>query len=412
MSGTLIFIKKNNIIASMLFQNNVMMQLNVSAVDAEFPLGGIFVGKVQHIVKNLDAAFVEYAKGKVCFLSRQDCMHPILLGRQYDGRLVQGDELLVQIQKEPMKEKEAGGTTNLSFTGKYIVLTVGKQKVGFSHKHSVSQKKRLKEWMEQSEPFHEAQKRYGIVFRTNAGEVDTLDLLEAELTGLKNEADRLLETGIHKSCFSMLKKPKAGYIKNLQDIYSDEYSQIVTDDPTLYHDIREYLMDAQPRDIEKLRFYDEEQEKLSLSKVYPIEKCLNDAIQKKVWLKSGGWIVIEPTEALISIDVNSGRSIKSKDSEEHFLQVNVEAAREIVHQIRLRSLSGMILIDFISMKSKEHIDILMHELKRYAAEDPIKTDVIDMTPLGLVEITRRKIRKPIHEQKENIKMLLDGFENQ
>ncbi|MFW5668145.1 MAG: ribonuclease E/G, partial [Acetivibrio ethanolgignens] len=158
-----------------------------------------------------------------------------------------------------------------------------------------------------------------------------------------------------------------------------------------------YLNCYQAEDLEKLRLY--EDETTDLNRLYGIETSLSKVVAKQVWLKSGGTLVIEPTEALTVIDVNTGKAIKgNKKVQETFFKVNLEAAKEIAFQLRLRNLSGIIIVDFIDLDSEEHKKELLRALKEYLKEDPLKAVVVDMTPLGLVEITRKKLRKPLHEQ--------------
>jgi ribonuclease G len=169
-----------------------------------------------------------------------------------------------------------------------------------------------------------------------------------------------------------------------------EYSQIITDDDTLYNELEEFV------GTDKLRKYTDEN--YSLSKLYSIETKLAMLLDKKVWLKSGAYLVIEKTEAMYVIDVNSGKNISKKLNEKYIYSINLEAAREIMYQIRLRNLTGMILVDFINMDSSEDKEKLMEELSEYAKRDRIKTMVIDMTALDLVEITRMKNKKSLVEQ--------------
>ena len=151
-----------------------------------------------------------------------------------------------------------------------------------------------------------------------------------------------------------------------------------------------------PKELDKLEFYEEKN--ISLSVLYGLEGKLEKALQDKVWLDSGAYLVIQPTEALVSIDVNTGKAIAGKqNTEETFFKVNCEAAEEIAAQLRLRNLSGIIIVDFIDMKEEEHRKKLLEKLKEEIAKDHITTRLIDMTPLGLVEITRQRIRKPLHE---------------
>ena len=144
-------------------------------------------------------------------------------------------------------------------------------------------------------------------------------------------------------------------------------------------------------------------ENLPLMKLYRLESVLKSATDRRVWMKSGGYLVIEPTEALTVIDVNSGKSIKGKNAEEQFLKINIEAAKEIARQLRLRNISGIVMIDFINMKEESHNHELMKNLAEYVRTDPVRTTVVDMTKLGLVELTRQKGKRALHEVFSEIK---------
>ena len=218
-----------------------------------------------------------------------------------------------------------------------------------------------------------------------------------EIQKLKEDYENLRKYGIYKKCFSLLYNTPPGYICDIRDGYAENVDEFITDSNDLYHDIKDYLLQYQSEDIGKLRFY--EDAAFRLSNLYGINDKLNEAIKPMVWLKSGGSIVIQPTEALVVIDVNTGKAVAGKKKvQETFLKINLEAAREIAKQIRLRNLSGIIIIDFIDLEEKEDQDLLMAELEGYLRKDPVKTTLVDMTALGLVEVTRKKVRKPLHEQ--------------
>ena len=141
---------------------------------------------------------------------------------------------------------------------------------------------------------------------------------------------------------------------------------------------------------------------LSLSSLYSLERRIQEALQERVWMKSGGYLVIQPTEALTVIDVNSGKSVAKKQAEEHHLKINLEAAQEIAHQLRLRNLSGIIIVDFIDMKSGSYQEMLMQALRNAVRTDSVPVQVVGMTRLNLVEITRKKIKKPLAEQVKHL----------
>ncbi len=182
----------------------------------------------------------------------------------------------------------------------------------------------------------------------------------------------------------------------LQNVNQLWLTSILTDAPELFEKAREYLNAAQPEDLKKLSLY--EDPGITLSSLYRLEHHLKEALQEKVWMKSGGYLVIQPTEALTVIDVNSGKSISKKQVQEHYLKINLEAAEEIARQLRLRNLSGIIIVDFIDMKSDESRELLMQALSRAVSADPVPVRVVDMTKLNLVELTRKKVRKSLAEQ--------------
>ena len=175
----------------------------------------------------------------------------------------------------------------------------------------------------------------------------------------------------------------------LKDLPISSYDEVLTDDERLYQLLSE-------SNVKNVRFYQDDQ--LSIWALYSLESGLKQATEKKVWLPSGGYLVIEPTEAMLVIDVNTGKGSIQKGNREKCgiaLKVNLEAAKEIARQLRIRNISGMIMVDFINMKSKEEELFLMEKLAGYLAEDTVKTRLIDMTPLGIVEITRKKVSKPL-----------------
>lgn len=383
--------RRHDKILTVLFQNNMLVQVHADS-ESTNNLGNIYVGKVQNILKNMESAFVEIANKQICYLSFQDATHPYLLNRNYDGRIVVGDELLVQVTKEPIKTKEATVSCHLSFAGKYMVLTTDSRKIGYSNKLSNAEQQALKTLLA---PLRS--KDFGIVVRTNARELlnGKEEYFEAELTALKENLSHTIETGMHRTVYSTVFKQAAPYIVHIQNFYINQYDRIVTDEKDLYENIAEYFK-QQPEYLERLSFYKDEM--LNLSKLYSLETKIADVMQKKVWLKSGGYLVIEHTEALTVIDVNSGKYMSKKAMEVSILKINMEAAKEIARQLRLRNISGIIIVDFINMKEEKNYQTLISSCKNYFREDPTKTAFVDMTALGLMEITRKKIKTSLYEQ--------------
>ena len=188
----------------------------------------------------------------------------------------------------------------------------------------------------------------------------------------------------------------AEYLDLIKGARAGDLEEILTDSREVYEKVQTYLEGFQPEDLDKLTFY---QDKLQpLYKKYPVEASIDEALRERIWLKSGGYLVIQMTEALTSIDVNTGKYDGKKQSEETFLKINLEAAKEAARQMRLRNLAGIIIIDFINMKKEENNECLLSEMRKFLRQDPVLTVLVDMTPLGLVEITRKRTRKTVAEQ--------------
>jgi ribonuclease G len=390
-SKKLIVKQLNHNIVSALYEEGQMIQVNVDPVEDVSLLGNIYVGKVKNIVKNINAAFVEIEDKQMCYLSLAEATSPIYITKANE-KICIGDEFLVQISKEDVKTKAPVCTTNISFTGKYMVLVHKKGRLGISSKiEDEGERKRLKKIVS---PYFSDD--YGLVIRTNAQEAEE-GLIVEELKSLVAEYRRVVEQGVYRSRFSLVYRTPRAYLCAIRDSFSRDIEAIITDDNQLFEQMQEYLRMNQQEDLDKLRLYEDKM--LPLDKLYSIEHKLSNALREKVWLDCGGTLIIQPTEALTVIDVNTGKAVtKKKQVQETFLKVNLEAAKEIAKQIRLRNLSGIIIVDFIDMEANKDKKLLMDTLEGYLKTDPIKTTLVDMTALNLVEITRKKVRKPLLEQ--------------
>ena len=392
MGSKLVFVRSGENIISGLIDNNSLVEVQVEKADTESLIGNIYLGKVQNIVKNINAAFVEIENKQMCYLSLADMKNPVFSNDDHPGKLRVGDELVVQVTKENSKYKAPLATTEFNLTGKYAILVHGRKALGISQKITdAEQRRHIKELVK---PYITEQ--YGFIMRTNAAAAPD-DILEQELARLVREYRNIVEFGVHWNCFTRLYSTPPSYIWEIRDSYSDEIEEIKTDDGELYEQIREYLRLYQPEDIPKLKLHNDES--ISLNKLYAIDEKLSKALYERVWLASGAYLVIQPTEACTVIDVNTGKSIAGKTNpEETFINVNLEAAEEIARQMRLRNLSGIIIVDFIDMEEEANRHRLMKHLETQLERDHIPTKVVDMTALNLVEITRKKIRKPLAEQ--------------
>ena len=339
-------------------------------------LHNIYTGKVTSVSLNMDAAFVSIGD-EICYLPFRECA-----GKKPKS----GDEIIVQVIKDKMKTKNAMVSCNLTISGAYFVLTTEKQKIGVSAK--ITDDRERKRLTDAVSRFLTPQMTFGVIVRTNAAGISE-EILVRELDELCSCLTELCRNGRTRTCYSILYQSPCACLEKIRDIESSKLSCIITDSPKIY----ERLSSSYP-----VRFYQDSI--LSLDKLYRFETNISEAVAKKVWLKSGGYLVIEPTEALTVIDVNTGKYTGRKQSEETYRMINMEAAKEIARQLCLRNISGIIIVDFINMSSDENKKELTEYLSSLVRSDKVRTSVVGMTPLGLMEITRMKVRKPLKQQLE------------
>ena len=345
-----------------------------------------------------DLAFIEYKSGCTGYFSLEENRNIIFLNKKNTDKVCVGDEVIVQIQKAAVKTKFLVLSSEISFAGKNIVLNVGKSGIGFSGKIKNNEfKKDINEKLSKTVKDFEIEnnENYGLIIRTNA-EKSSIENLSEELRSLIYEWIRIKETAETRTCFSLLKKEESQYLKLIKGAYEGEISEVVTDDKEIFDEMINISKNDYTELSGRISLYNDKL--LPLYKLYSIESVIEEIISKRVWLKSGAYLVIEPTEALNVIDVNTGKCIKGKKLEETIYKVNIEAAEEIVYQMRLRNLSGIVMIDFINMDNKDNQKKLMNYMSELVRQDKIKTTVVDMTKLNLVEITRKKIDPPVYEQ--------------
>ena len=377
-----------------------IMELMLEEKGKKSILGNIYVGQVENIAANIQAAFVMIDPDTRCYLPLSDVKNPVFSsGRTGDAPLRPGDMLLVQVSREAMKGKLPAITTNLNFTGKYLVLTTGEKKIGFSKKLIQEEKNKLNKWLEEERAV--SPREYGIVVRTNAGEASKEEFL-TELSFLKRLYEKTAVYGRSRTCFSCVYETEPFYMNAVRDTYSKHLDEIVTDIPEVFEHITAYLKEVSHGEENKVRLY--EDALLPLYKLYRIGMVLEEVQKQKVWLKSGGFLVIQQTEAFVSIDVNSGKFTGKKKAEETYRKINLEAAGEIARQLRLRNLSGIILIDFINMENPDHQDELFHVLQKHLRKDSVKAKAVDITPLHILEMTRKKVRRPLSEDLKEISL--------
>ena len=383
-NANIVITEYKNRICALGFKQNQLEELHVDT--EESLLNSIYIAKVKSISQNINAAFVELFDGQMAFLPLDDVIECTFITSN-DGILREGDEIPVQIIKEAVKTKDPVVTTKLSISGAYCVVSLDKRKGGFqfSKKLSAGKKEALKETLAD----FVSPADYAVVIRTGVEQLDSYEELNAELTALISTMDDIVLKAKTRTCFSLIYQGVPSYIEYLHHIADSEYEEVVTDNEAVYEALQTSYKGTMP-----IRFYNDT---FPLSKLYSIESKMEDLFAKKVHLKSGANLIIEYTEAMTVIDVNTAKNITKKDKDPHIYKINLEAAQEIARQLRLRNLSGIIIVDFINMENEEYQTELIQELKKLLKQDCVPCNYVDITALGLVEITRKKVQKPVYE---------------
>lgn len=372
------------------YDDSRMIEIHAVPAGKKSLLGNIYIGRVQSIVENLEAAFIEIADKTVCFCPLKELKNPIFTKKTGKKPICQGDELLVEVTKESHKTKPPMASANLNFSGQYLVLTSQNKKVGVSKKIGGEIRKELQQFLE---PY--VNEEFGVVVRTNAQYAKKEDIL-AEFSRLKEQYLSVKEQAVHRTAFSLIREAQSEEMQFVKGLYMEETAKITTDIPEVYDRVYAYFKEYRPKDLDKLCFY--EDKLLSLPALYNIKREMGRALEKRVWLPSGGYLIIEPTEAMTVIDVNSGRNTRKMSKEELIFLTNKEAAKEIARQLILRNISGICIVDFIDMGTEKQQEELLHLFRMELKKDKIPVALVDITRLGLVELTRKKVQKSLREQ--------------
>ena len=349
-----------------------------------FRIGSIYIGMVTKVAENLDAVFVDIAPGKNCYLPVHSIHNPLFAKKGPCPHIAQGDQVVVQLSKEGTHLKSPALTTEFSLPGYSCILTRSGRS-GISRRIlDPDKRERLKKLAVQNAP-----EGYAFVMRTRSADSSEEDILK-EMEKLRAASYSIENKASHALCYSCLFEAGAPYLHPIWQLPAGSGTEILTEDRTLFQQVHSFLEEQYPAMLPCLRLYQDRL--LPMAKCYSLEREMQEATSARVWLKSGAFLVISYTEALTVIDVNSGRAVpsKKKTREEVLLSVNLEAAAECMRQLRLRNLSGIILIDFINMKSEDSTRELMDTLRELAPNDPAGVTVVDMTKLGLVEMTRKR----------------------
>jgi len=385
---------KNSIISAV-YEDKHMVQVSACRKKQTAGVGNIYVGRVDNILKNINAAFVNISENVSCYLDLSSVGTPLFVKKQSAKKISIGDELVVQITKEDIKTKAPVISTAFSLTGKYVVLVHDGNGVQISKKiQKKADRAALKNLIE---PFQK--EGVGLVVRTNAASAPK-EALEAEIAQLFAEYDQICFNGSHYTKYTLLHQELPTYLLQLRDSKDAVLGKVVTNLPSVYKEfelfLKKYPMKTSEGTEVSLELVEDAND---LAIRYKINHFMDKALHRMIYLNSGATIVIDKTEALTVIDVNTGKAIAGKKmTEETFFAINMEAAREIAIQIKLRNLSGIILVDFINLSDSEKEERLKEELRNLFKKDSVQTEVVDITKLGLMEITRKKVYKTLAEQ--------------
>jgi ribonuclease G len=394
-----------------IIEDGQLVELLVDRPDARRMVGDVYLGKVEAVLPGIQAAFVNIGTEKSAFLHAADVVvedapvsddddeedeapeesngggrggrRPVL---PIQDLLKRGQEILVQISKEPISTKGPRVTAQVSLAGRFLVYMPFASKVGVSRKiDERSERQRLRQMVQEMLPEDVG----GVIVRT-VSEDATKESFERELNTLINNWKRIKrKTQFHRA--PNLVHRETNVTRGLvRDLFSSKVEGVTVDSKQVFNEITEYLQGIAPELVERVKLYEDE---IPLFDKFEIETEIRDLFKRRCDLPSGGYLIIEPTEALVSIDVNSGRYTGKRDPEKTILKTNTEAAREIARQLRLRDVGGIIVCDFIDMETQSNRDRVLNELRSNLSRDRARTKAFAVSDLGLVEMTRQRVRQ-------------------
>jgi len=358
--------------------------------------GNIYLGRVQNVLPGMEAAFVDIATPKNAVLYRGDVQYDAEdieeKGEPRIEQLLKPKQVIIcQVTKNPIAHKGARLTQEVSLPGRFVVLIPNSTTYGISKRLADEERKRLRRILDRVKPAE-----HGIIVRT-AAEGVTAEEIEADVARLLSQWSQIEELARTAKAPALLYREPDMAVRVIREEFNDQYRGVVIDDRALYEEVRDYVASISPGLADRVQYYDTEREPLSIFERYHVHEQLHKALDRKVWLPSGGSLVIEHTEALTVIDVNTGRNVGSSSLEETVFRNNLEAAEEIAKQLRLRDIGGIIVIDFIDMEVKENRDEVIRVFRDALARDKTRTQVFDISELGLVEMTRKRIGEGLLE---------------
>lgn len=388
-------------------EDNKVVELFIEAPEHERMVGDIYKGKVSRVLPGMQAAFIDIGHDQNAFLHFSDINPRYKEYFSKDNReekqdvkgkkhyhefnaekdMKKGDNILVQIVKEPISTKGCRVTGEVTVPGRFVVLIPNHRHIGVSRKiFSHKERKRLKDIARQILP-----NDFGMIIRTVAEGKSDKDL-KKDMNDLLAAWNNMEPKILSNHAPALIYKDMSMASSIIRDIFTSDITQVYVDSRKMMREISSYVKDVAPHLVHKISYYSG---KIPIFDHFEVETEIENMIEPKVWFSNGGYIIVHPTEAMVSIDVNSGKFIGKKDHESNSLKVNLEAAREIARQARLRDLGGLIVIDFIDVLEEENKKKIFLELRKEFAKDRSITKIEPMSRFGLIEMTRQRVRPEV-----------------
>jgi ribonuclease E len=360
--------------------------------------GNVYLGRVQNVLPGMEAAFVDIGTPKNAVLYRGDVHYdPEDIERSASGRpriedvLRAGQTILCQVTKNPIGAKGARLTQEVSLPGRFVVLIPNSSTYGISKRLPDDERKRLRAILDRVKPA-----QHGVIVRTAAENVTTEEI-ENDVRGLLDLWGQIEALAKRSKAPTLLYREPDMAVRVIREEFSQDYRSVLIDDPELFASVRDYVASISPELADRVEYYDTEAEPLPLYERHHVHEQLHRALDRKVWLPSGGSLIIEHTEALTVIDVNTGKNVGRSSLEETVFKNNLEAAVEIARQLRLRDVGGIIVVDFIDMERKDNRDEVVRVFRDALSRDKTRTQVFEISELGLCEMTRKRIGEGLLE---------------
>lgn len=373
--------------------DNKLEEFQIESAAREITQGNVYKGIVTRIEPSLQAAFVDYGVERHGFLQLHEIHSDYFqdnhaMDRSIRHKVKRGQELVVQVVKDPIMKKGAMLTTFISLAGRYLVLMPGSKNRGISRKiETEEERQRLKEIIAKLKVPEE----FGLILRT-AGSGGTKSMVSKDVRYLMRLWKTIQKKAVRENAPALLYKERNLSVRSIRDYLASDVKEILIDDETIFQQVKDFVKIISPKSTNIVRLYQEDQ---PIFTKHHIEEQITSIFESRVKLKSGGSIVIEQTEALVAIDVNSGKATHQKSIEQTALQTNLEAAEEICRQLRIRDLGGLIVVDFIDMKEAKHKLEVEKTMKVQLQKDKARAKIGKLSRFGLMEISRQRIRPTI-----------------